>query len=234
MAQFLTTTATNYQLEELVKNARQFLVLISPYIKVNSRLRELLADRARCGLDIRLIYGKKHQPRELAWLHELGSVKVKFCPNLHAKCYLNEQYCIITSLNLYDFSQVNNNEMGVLISHEGDAELYQAVFKESKRLLRISQAATPSVQEEKNAAEVQRGQDEDSDGKLSTSKLGRKLGITKSTFESYLVEIGYLEVRDGEYRLTSEGKRIGGERRRSSRFGTYFLWPEAAFEKPTI
>ncbi len=33
--------------------------------------------------------------------------------NLHAKCYLNEKAAIITSMNLYDFSQVNNNEMGV-------------------------------------------------------------------------------------------------------------------------
>lgn len=232
MAQFLTTTATNYQLEELVKNARKFLVLISPYIKVNARLRELLADKARCGLDIRLIYGKKHQPRELAWLHELRSVQVKFCPNLHAKCYFNEQDCIITSLNLYDFSQVNNNEMGVLISHEVDAELYQAVFRESKRLLRISEAVTCSVQEDQAAA-VQQGQSDDSDGKLSTSKLVRRLGLTKSAFESYLVKIGFLEAIDGEHRLMSEGKRFGGERRRSARFGTYFLWPEAAFEKPS-
>ena len=46
---------------------------------------------------------------------KLEYVQSVFCKNLHAKCYLNESTCIISSLNLYEFSQVNNNEMGVLI-----------------------------------------------------------------------------------------------------------------------
>ena len=45
MAKFLNTSATNYFLEELIKNARDRLVLISPFLKLNDRIKELLEDK---------------------------------------------------------------------------------------------------------------------------------------------------------------------------------------------
>ena len=56
------------------------------------------------------------QPEEIRWLQDLSYVRTSSFQNLDAKCYLNEESCMITSLNLYEFSHLNNNEMGVLIS----------------------------------------------------------------------------------------------------------------------
>lgn len=84
MAKFLTTSAANYYLEELIKKAQKHLVLISPYLKVNDRMRELLEDKNREQLAIRVIYGKKHQSQEIAWLKDLSSVKVGFSPRWSA------------------------------------------------------------------------------------------------------------------------------------------------------
>lgn len=126
MARFLNTSATNYFLEELIKNAKEKLVLISPFLKLNDRIKELLIDKDRLKIDVRIVYGKSElQPEEIRWLNELAYVRTSFCKNLHAKCYLNEELCIIGSLNLYEFSQVNNNEMGVLIERGSDIELYK-------------------------------------------------------------------------------------------------------------
>ncbi|MDB5339961.1 MAG: repair protein [Planctomycetaceae bacterium] len=72
--------------------------LSNRYLKVNERMRELLEDKNRPQLDIRIVYGKKHQPNEINWLKDFRSVKVKYCQNLHAKCYLSEQQCIVTRL----------------------------------------------------------------------------------------------------------------------------------------
>ncbi|TOR05048.1 DNA repair protein, partial [Vibrio parahaemolyticus] len=47
MAKFLNTSATNYYLEELIKNASERLILISPFLKLNDRIRELLEDKDR-------------------------------------------------------------------------------------------------------------------------------------------------------------------------------------------
>lgn len=139
MAKFLNTSATNYFLEELIKNARDRLILISPFLKLNDRMRELLADKNRLKIDVRIVYGKSElQPEEINWLKELTYIRTSFCKNLHAKCYMNEELAIITSLNLYEFSQINNNEMGVLIRREDDAELYKDAYEEAQRIIRIS------------------------------------------------------------------------------------------------
>lgn len=139
MAKFLNTSATNYFLEELIKDAKDRLILISPFLKLNDKMKELLADKNRLKIDVRIVYGKSElQPEEINWLKELTYIRTSFCKNLHAKCYLNEELCIITSLNLYEFSQVNNNEMGVLIRRSGDAELYKEAYEEAQRIIRIS------------------------------------------------------------------------------------------------
>ena len=36
---------------------------------------------------------------------------------------------VVTSLNLYEFSQVNNNEMGILIRRGEDGQLYKDAYE---------------------------------------------------------------------------------------------------------
>ena len=45
MAKFLNTSATNFFLEELIKSAKERLILISPYLRLNDRIKELLEDK---------------------------------------------------------------------------------------------------------------------------------------------------------------------------------------------
>ena len=64
MAQFLTTTGVSYRLEEIIKTATERLVIISPFLKVNDRLKELFEDRDRMKIDVRVIYGKTNYSRK--------------------------------------------------------------------------------------------------------------------------------------------------------------------------
>lgn len=69
MAQFLSTTATSYHLEELIKTASDRLILISPFLKVNARIKELHEDKNRLKIDVRIVYGKNElQPAEIIGL----------------------------------------------------------------------------------------------------------------------------------------------------------------------
>ena len=140
MAEFLTTTGVSYRLEEIIKSATERLVIISPFLRVNERIRELLEDKDRLKIDVRIIYGKNElQPEENNWLESMNSIRTSFCKNLHAKCYLNEREALLTSMNLYDFSQVNNNEMGLVVSRDAEPSLYDDIFQESMRIVRISE-----------------------------------------------------------------------------------------------
>jgi len=86
------------------------------------------------------------QNDEIAWLSKLTYIRTSFCKNLHAKCYLNEGFCIIKSLNLYEFSQVNDNEMGVLVSRKDDQRLYKDAYEEAQRIIRISDEVRISLE----------------------------------------------------------------------------------------
>jgi len=139
MAKFLDTTGVSYHLQQLINSSNDRLILISPYLKINHRLKQSLEDKDRLKIDIRIIYGKSElEPTEHNWLKSLHSIRTSFCQNLHAKCYLNEKEAIITSMNLYDFSQINNHEMGIYVDKDNDPELYSSIYDEAMRLVRIS------------------------------------------------------------------------------------------------
>lgn len=232
MAKFLNTSATNFFLEELIKNAKERLILISPYLRLNDRIKELLEDKDRLKIDIRIIYGKSDlHPDEIKWLQKLDYVRLSFCKNLHAKCYINESECIISSLNLYEFSQVNNNEMGILVRKDEDQEVFKDAYEEAQRIIRISDEVRITLDEIKTEpvplAESEVTTEESSGySKLTTAKLAAKLGLkTPDLFEN-LVNQGYLNLTEnGKHFLTDAGKAMGGEFR-TGQFGIYFLWDE--------
>jgi PLD-like domain len=245
MAKFLNTSATNYFLEELIKDAKDRLVLVSPFLKLNDRMKELLSDKNRLKIDVRIVYGKSElQPQEIDWLRGLTYIRTSFCKNLHAKCYLNEELCIITSLNLYEFSQVNNNEMGILIRRSEDVALYKDAYEEAQRIIRISDEVRISLERVANSGDDGKlegksvkagdarsegavdGSEEPSSGKLSSSKLAQRLGMKTGDLIDQFTASGYLAVEDGKHRLTTKGAEAGCEYVAKSRFGPYFLWPE--------
>lgn len=61
--------------------------------------------------------------------------------------------------------------------------------------------------------------------KLTTAKLANQLGLKTNDLQDKLLSLGYLELRERFTYLTEEGKRVGGEFRKSPKFGYYFLWP---------
>lgn len=248
MAKFLNSSGTTYHLEELIKNASDRLIIISPYLKLNDRIKELLEDRNRLKIDIRIVYGKNDlQPEEINWLKNLTFIRTSFCKNLHAKCYLNENECIITSLNLYEFSQVNNNEMGVLIYRNEDAKLYADTYEEAQRIIRISDEVRMSLEKvtgsegaaDDKATSNNTNINANSDinvaikptaemaapnySKLTTAKLAKELGFKTQELNDKLLAAGYVQQQEGELVLTDAGRAAGGTSKKG-KFGEFCLW----------
>ncbi len=227
MAKFLNTSATNYYLEELIKVTKERLIIISPFLKFNDRMKELLSDKDRMKIDVRIVYGKSElAPQEMNWLRSLEFVRTGFCQNLHAKCYLNERAAIITSMNLYDFSQINNNEMGILVVRESDPDLYRDTYEEAQRLIRISEQVRLAAEKVEETKQEEEPADEKTFDKLSTSKLAKKLGMRTGALVDQLLAKRYLEKEDDKMKLAEAGRKAGGEFRSSPQFGPYFIWPK--------
>lgn len=149
MAEFLTTTGVSHHLERIIKGAKRKLYLISPYLQLNNQLKQFLSDSDLS--EIKIIYGKKEKLKELdlEWIMGDERVSLYYLDNLHAKCYLNESAAIVTSLNLYEYSQVSNVEMGVLADYFQDYSLYSGVLKEAGRIINNASCIKEATQNNK-------------------------------------------------------------------------------------
>ncbi|MFC1908551.1 phospholipase D-like domain-containing protein [Chloroflexota bacterium] len=148
MAEFLTTKGVADEIESIIKNAKNRLVLISSYLQLSETLFQILKDADRREVRITLVYGKGElKPDERSQLKKFDNLSLCLLENLHAKCFFNEECMVITSMNLYDFyeqknremgvliSEQKNREMGVLISTKGDESAFRNAVKEAKLIV---------------------------------------------------------------------------------------------------
>jgi DNA-binding Lrp family transcriptional regulator len=133
MAKYLDTSHISSELMELLKEAKEKIILVTFSVQVNTQIQERLKTKSKIGTlsEITLIYGNtKPKKSELQWMSEIDDLRVWQKKNLHAKCYINEKKAIICSMNLYDYSQTTNVEMGFLITKEEDPEAYKKMMED--------------------------------------------------------------------------------------------------------
>jgi phosphatidylserine/phosphatidylglycerophosphate/cardiolipin synthase-like enzyme len=243
MAEFLDTQGISYYLKKLINNSNDKLYLISPYLQLNNQLKLSLEDRHKFSIDIIIIYGKVSDinPEDSTWLQSMPGIKLLFHKDLHAKCYFNEKEAIITSMNLYMFSQQNNVEMGIYISKEKDEDLYKQVATEVDRIKRGSEHRTISVQKVENKKTetliVQAPiKTEDVfkpvsvDGKyLSATALSKELGISAKDLNHRIEKLKWIEKKNDEWVITGLGKNKGAQMKKGQ-YGEYIAYPETVIK----
>jgi hypothetical protein len=141
MAKFLNTSRAYAEIEDIISKAKGELFLISPYIQIPDRLLERLKYADSNNVRITIICREESlKPEEKSNIKQLKHIKLGYLEYLHAKCFYNEESIVITSLNLYDYSQQNNREMGVLLTKHDDVEVFNEALSEAKFIV---QTATP-------------------------------------------------------------------------------------------
>lgn len=111
--QILETTAQSYEIEKIIDESEDYTIIVSPYLKIHSRLKSKIADcYSRNNFNLILYREDDLTKTERMWIHKQNVILLSI-KNLHAKCYVNENTSLITSMNLYDYSQINNHEIGV-------------------------------------------------------------------------------------------------------------------------
>ena len=134
MARFLTTKGALAQIEEVFSTAQRELHLVTPYVQLTDAHARRLLDADARGVQISLVCRYDDlKGDERAFFDGLGNARVLDDPDLHAKCFINEHGLVLTSLNLYGASE-KNNEMGVWLDVEGDAEAYRAALLEARSI----------------------------------------------------------------------------------------------------
>jgi phosphatidylserine/phosphatidylglycerophosphate/cardiolipin synthase-like enzyme len=235
MAKFLNTTGISYHLEELIKSTNDRLILISPYLQFHKRVKDHLENLNIQKRDIRIIYREnKLQVEESNWLESQIGIRTSLCSTLHAKCYINEKEAIVTSMNLYSFSQQNNDEMGIHVTKEKDGELYNDIFNEVQRLLTISEEIRVSVkkvdkevelQSENTVLNVKSSKDLSKSKLLTTKELSELTGLSSRKINSWFTDKKLMYKKDEDWITTKRGKEIGGVEK-EGQYGAFVVWPE--------
>lgn len=122
MAKFLTGNELNTELERLFEDAINQITLISPYIKLHDRYASVLKTKKEDHkLKIIIVFGKNEddisrsmKQEDFNFFKEFPNIEIRYEKRLHAKYYSNESTAILTSMNLYSYSQDNNIEFGVI------------------------------------------------------------------------------------------------------------------------
>ncbi len=133
MALFLDTQSISREVLQIIKDAKRKLILVSPYFQTSELFRERIRTKSERSTltELTIIYGKESlRPSEIEWMEEIKNLIVLDKKNLHAKCYLNESRAVICSMNLYEYSQQNNIEMGILITKKEDPEAFRSLMDE--------------------------------------------------------------------------------------------------------
>ena len=117
MALFLNTEGFNYWIPKLIKEAEKELIIIVPYIQTSKNVLNALWKANKRGVQIVLVYREdKLSNDEKSKLLALDNINLLHHPNIHCKSYYNGNLLIIGSMNLYEYSQKNNREMGILLN----------------------------------------------------------------------------------------------------------------------
>ncbi len=122
MAKFIRGNELNTEVEKILENSIEQIILISPYIKLHDRYASVLKSKKENDkLAITVVFGKNEEDisrsmkqEDFEFFKQFPNIEIRYEKQLHAKYYSNETTAIITSMNLYSYSQDNNIEAGVL------------------------------------------------------------------------------------------------------------------------
>lgn len=139
-------------LTALIEQAEEYVVLVTPYLKIDDwghmkRAIELATKRGvRVTFLVRASEGRVTQSN-VSWLLA-QNVRVLEVALLHAKIYMNEKSVLVSSMNLLDFSARNSLEIALIIRNQDDAKQVRqyvvgTLMELAKPIERVTEDAAP-------------------------------------------------------------------------------------------
>lgn len=96
------------QIMTLIEEAEKQLIIVSPYVDIKNwdKLKRCLKNAIARNVEI-TFYVRENVKQDLEPLRQFSS-KIILIKDLHAKIYLNDSYGIVSSQNLYQYSDINS------------------------------------------------------------------------------------------------------------------------------
>ncbi len=130
MAEILTDRDLRHSIERTIGIAQTFLFIVSPYIDLDEDIKKAFS---KLGDDVvkAIVYRKEGNINSRsgisndsrAFLKSLPNVELIAVKNLHTKLFMNEQYTVISTMNLTSSSN-HNYEIGVEFDNEEEFDKF--------------------------------------------------------------------------------------------------------------
>lgn len=112
----------------VLRAAQDHAILVSPYNKFWSHLRDEIQIAQRRGVRVILIYRTGEDGPDIEWLGANGAM-VYAVDRLHAKLFMNESTVIMTSMNLLETSSKNSKEVALQVTDPAAASELRAYVR---------------------------------------------------------------------------------------------------------
>lgn len=153
MIRILSTDGLASQIRDIISQAKDKVILISPFLDEKSDIFDYLDDLRKKSYDVPIFvitrcpeqshFSKQSHKNAIKRFSSIRKCFVHYCPDLHTKCYFNEYDMVITSLNMLPSSEENNFELGVHINkYDLDGKPYSDALLEINK---ICEAAVPKM-----------------------------------------------------------------------------------------
>jgi len=120
--EFISDQKLNTRIIEIIQGADKFLMLVCPFIQLSPPIKKELKLLKDSNLELFVIFGKNEgnfskslAADDLELFKSFRNVRIGYVETLHAKFYANQDYLILSSLNLLEYSQIMNSECGIRI-----------------------------------------------------------------------------------------------------------------------
>ncbi len=147
---FIPIMEISGQIMTLIEEAEKELIIVSPYVDIKDwdKLKRCLNNAITRNIAITFYvrenvdYTKYNAKQNLEYLKKLN-VTVVPVKDLHAKIYMNETYSIVSSQNLYEYS--DKNSIDFAYSTETDEEQSQLLKLINKYLVKSESALKETI-----------------------------------------------------------------------------------------
>ena len=117
---FIPPLEISSKIMTLIEEAEKEIILVSPYVSLSgwTKMKKCLERAVKRNVKI-IFFARENAKQDLSFIREIG-IELILIQDLHAKLYLNENYGIITSQNISQYSDTNSIDVGYVTEKESE------------------------------------------------------------------------------------------------------------------
>lgn len=119
------------KISTLILESDKSIYAVSPYIDL-SKWKKILISLERAqqrGVSIKIFF-REINDNDFSVLKNLGVELIEVDDHLHTKLYINERESIVSSMNLYEYSDIHSIDIGLHFKNENDySKIYDYFYK---------------------------------------------------------------------------------------------------------